>query len=493
MKKEDIKIYIVLFIISLCVLGFFSISTTPLYPGYYIDDSSIFIGIGQSMLDGKILFKEMFDHKGPILFYIEALGQIISWGRNGIFLIQIISMFISMILVYKTLKLIGKNKKYIIPFIFGATFCILTLEEGNTSEELSLPFISLCYYLFFKWITKENWKEKIPMLYTYIYGLCFALVTLMKITNAIGIMTLIFGITIVLVKEKKYKELFKNAGIFILGMATICIPNIIYFHQVGALDEMIYTTFTHNFLYIKNATVDESVSNKILYPIILSVPFIGTVLYRKKNKEAAFILCIIDVISMIVLSIGRGLQHYYIVLAPNVIIGMYMMFEMFAIKLQKMEKFLVVFVSIIVIFACTYPRICYNIMLVANLEELKYTRLNEVLNGLEGKEETLCLCCPVEAYLYCGIIPTHKYSYTQDNAIMSNREIEDEIIADIEDKNIPVIVIEKNYFSDEVMDNVRIALEENYEVVDSHFQKSISIENNAWILFDLEIEVYQPK
>ena len=90
MIKNKVKDYIILIGISIVALLLFSISTSPLYKGFYIDDSAIFISIARSLLDGKILFKDIFDHKGPVLFGIQVIGQIISEGRNGMFLIQII-------------------------------------------------------------------------------------------------------------------------------------------------------------------------------------------------------------------------------------------------------------------------------------------------------------------------------------------------------------------------------------------------------------------
>ena len=51
----------------------FSPSTSPLYSdwGY---DSAMFQTIGKYWAQGHLPYVELFDHKGPIIFFINALG-----------------------------------------------------------------------------------------------------------------------------------------------------------------------------------------------------------------------------------------------------------------------------------------------------------------------------------------------------------------------------------------------------------------------------------
>lgn len=491
MIKNKVKDYIILIGISIVALLLFSISTSPLYKGFYIDDSAIFISIARSLLDGKILFKDIFDHKGPVLFGIQVIGQIISEGRNGMFLIQIISLITSMIFIYKTLNLIGKNRKNISAILLGLVFFIFTMEEGNSSEELSLPLIAICFYLFFKWIKSNDWKEKIPVFNTIIYGMFFAIITMMKLTNAIGIAALILGITVILLKEKKYNEILKHGFYFLLSVGVIFIPICFYFYKNNALNDMIYTTFTHNFMYIKNATEQGMLINKILYCVPGIIATIGAVLYRKENKEISLIMIIVNIISMLFLCIGRGLQHYYLVLVPNIIIGIYMIFEEVKFDLSKFEKIIIIFSCVILAIAFLYHKIWYNVLLLNNLEDLKYTKLNKILEN--KKENTAMICCPAEAYMFANVIPNYKYSFTQDNSIMSNKEIEKEIINDIKNKKLDCIVVGKEYFEIDVMKDVKESLESNYNKKESYKQKIINLRGNSWVIEFVEIMVYEPK
>lgn len=52
---------------------------------------------------------------------------------------------------------------------------------------------------------------------------------------------------VVMMKSGQWKNIIKNAGSFIAGALTVFLPALIYFLTVGALRQMIYSTFIYNF------------------------------------------------------------------------------------------------------------------------------------------------------------------------------------------------------------------------------------------------------
>lgn len=56
-------------------------------------DSAVFIAMGEMFLDGKIPYKDFFDHKGFVLIVIEAAGQLFIRGRDEIFILQIANLY----------------------------------------------------------------------------------------------------------------------------------------------------------------------------------------------------------------------------------------------------------------------------------------------------------------------------------------------------------------------------------------------------------------
>ncbi|MDP4158063.1 MAG: hypothetical protein Q8929_20775, partial [Bacillota bacterium] len=53
----------------------------PLMTGVPDRDSGAFLHIGQRVIEGAIPYRDIWDHKGPAVFYIDALGLYLSGGN----------------------------------------------------------------------------------------------------------------------------------------------------------------------------------------------------------------------------------------------------------------------------------------------------------------------------------------------------------------------------------------------------------------------------
>ena len=85
-------IFIVL--ITVTILTSLTIFSNPLSQRLPAHDSSMFQYFGYAMTNGKIIYTEIFDHKGPIIFSLNALGRLISSTVNGIWYIEVLFIFL---------------------------------------------------------------------------------------------------------------------------------------------------------------------------------------------------------------------------------------------------------------------------------------------------------------------------------------------------------------------------------------------------------------
>ena len=67
-----------------------------LYPFNGWDDFNSFYTMARGWANGLIPYRDLFDHKGPILFLIQALGLLIN-KNVGIFILQILNLFVTII------------------------------------------------------------------------------------------------------------------------------------------------------------------------------------------------------------------------------------------------------------------------------------------------------------------------------------------------------------------------------------------------------------
>ena len=93
---KNICVFAFLLFVATVFVYVFSYSTSPLYPYYYGGDTAQFLTIGKAWYFGKIPYIDMFDHKGPFIFWIDMLGFLIGKGEKyGIAILQVIFMFFS--------------------------------------------------------------------------------------------------------------------------------------------------------------------------------------------------------------------------------------------------------------------------------------------------------------------------------------------------------------------------------------------------------------
>lgn len=145
--KENLCVALGAFAVALVCLLVESPSTCFLYPHFTGTDSSIFQYIGHIWVTGGIPYREVFDHKGPLLFLLNAFGFWITGSRFGILAVQVTFLTFSLFLVYKISRLrYGRMGSAVIFGMFLLSFCYFS-SEGNLTEEYSLTFLLVPIYL----------------------------------------------------------------------------------------------------------------------------------------------------------------------------------------------------------------------------------------------------------------------------------------------------------------------------------------------------------
>ena len=195
MKKH--KKLITYIITALLLIGFvllFSTTTSPLFPNYYGVDSAFNRFMGLMVLRGKVLYSEIWDNKGPVLFFLQAVGTLKGTHNADItltFLMQIASIFLTFFLVYRAAEEASPGKvsipSTIILALCAMSVFAIVIDSGNLSEEWSLPMIACSLYLLVKYAANVKDHPLHPRKYAFIHGICFGLLAFIRVNNAISI------------------------------------------------------------------------------------------------------------------------------------------------------------------------------------------------------------------------------------------------------------------------------------------------------------------
>lgn len=313
-----------IWIVAFLFILHFSSSTTLFKPDCFGFDSAFFQSIGKLWLEGVIPYRDYFDHKGPVLFMINALGYVFSNTRLGLFLVQSVIFSISLSLAYLTLRQFVNKKYSVIILVVMILYLGMVFGEGNLSEEYSLPFI-FCMLLFqSKWLKKlkksnaEETDISHPKIYSFIYGFCFMMIALIRINNALIPCVGILCIVWFLARRKQWKMIFQNALFVIFGALVVFVPVAAYFYINNAFVPFINGTFLFNFQYSSvHAALTSITNSKIFYatPILLSWITGLYLLFRKEFYKGVFLIVTGALIAYMCLG-GNSYPHYFINAAP---------------------------------------------------------------------------------------------------------------------------------------------------------------------------------
>ena len=348
-------IYPLLIVTSFLYLSVFSFATSPLYWDY-ISDNATFIMLGKLFLDGRVPYLEYFDHKGPILIFIEAIGLSLSSNdRTGIFILQIIELSVTLTFFFHAARCLLSTVNSLTVLLVALVFFTFTIEGGNLSEEHSLPFLSLTLWLTIRfWLSPLN---KIKPIHLLLIGVCGGILFWLRLNNMGVVCACTLFIFIVTCKNKDWKAVRNIILYFGVGFFAVTTPIIIYFWIHNAVYDLIYASFIFNLQYVDTSDTGSLFSSHIgtvIYIFKCWMPFIvlviGTILYYRKHNDYRVILLssLLFIIGLITTHTGAAYHHYMTLNIPILLLGS--MLGLYAIaggsgnKKRSYFIFLIVFV-----------------------------------------------------------------------------------------------------------------------------------------------------
>ncbi len=315
---------LVCLVLSAAVVTVFSVFTTPINR-YYGNDSAFFLLLGKGVTQGKIPYLDLYDQKGPMIFYVNALGYLLTGDRYGIFLMQIVNLSVMCVLLYKLARFwlhSGASRGVGAAYLF---LSVGTVQDGNMTEEWSQLFLLLPLYLSLRFLKSGASLTAHPKWYSLLYGVCLGVLLMFRVTNAAPVCGLILAYIILFCREKKAGQLLLHALFVLLGAAVVVVPICLYFLRVGAFDLFIYASITHNFFYATGgAAVRGLIGWLSIIGSVLFVPFFlaayrpltrcGTLDFRTFTLLGCY-----AAVGAVTMAFGFTYRHYFLNLAPGII------------------------------------------------------------------------------------------------------------------------------------------------------------------------------
>lgn len=490
MNKKKVGSGLWCMFVAIAILAICSRSSF-LYPMNDWDDAQSFFTVGKSMMRGKVPYRDLFEHKGPYLYFIYGLASLLfETSFYGVYIMECISLTVFLYFSMRTMMLFCKEKSamLMIPLLAYATCSVNSFYWGGAAEEFCLPFLAISLYDALRYMKDRELPSARILI---VNGVCAGIIGLIKYTMLGFHFAWMLMFIILLIYKKEWKKIFTSSMLFLTGMITAMIPWFIYFGLQGALDEWFYCyIYTNLFMYggrMISSGIYEKVYGwmKILYWIIFDniaffVPvllgMIGLVCLKRFDMWAKLQVCILFGMMFLVIYIGdNNLFYYALPFCTFAAIGYGLVgtvVDKFAYKKKKVYilSLFAVFLFSVTMSFCTSANVFF---MNCNKEDLYVYRLKEIIVKEENPTLLNYNCIDAGVYTATGIIPTCRFFHRPN---VSNQEMFDMQDLFVQEGKVMFVLAKNTYPSD---------IEENYQLVAQEKHLHFG-EENIYYLFKIK-------
>ena len=263
MKKSSLVVWS--FFCAVAVL-LFTTRSSILFVCNNWDDANSYFTMGKGMMNGLVIYRDLYDQKGPFLYLMYGIAYLISKKTFfGVFIFEILAATVFLFYAGKIIE--KKSNRYIafalIPILGAAVYSSWSFYFGGAAEEFCLPLLAISLYFLDELLHDEITDERFEWIFA-ITGVCAGVVAQVKYTM-LGFFFALFLIAVVwTVKKKGVGFTAKKVGVFILFAIIPSIPWFIYFFATGSFDDW-FRCYVYNnlFHYSQVSSGDYSFFKKI--------------------------------------------------------------------------------------------------------------------------------------------------------------------------------------------------------------------------------------
>lgn len=303
-------------------------------------DANAFFTVGKGMTHGMVPYKDLFEQKGPYLYFLYALA---AWFNPqkfiGVYLLEIIALTVDLVYCFRIFKLYFSQKT---STMLTAFFPMLIMNQyffrqGGSAEEFCIPFLLIFLYHNLSVIKKNQHFCFSNGQYLW-QGFSVAYLFLLKFTLLgpwIAFYLFIFAYQLY---RKNWREIGKMIGFSLIGFLIGTIPWLLYFLVNDALND-----FLEAYLFVNSSAYNEgsfsllerlffilqmaahnfkenATNFFILLPGLIVIPLLKP-LSPRKNERLVILLYALSCLFFIYVGL-RGYKYYFLFFMPFGIFGL---------------------------------------------------------------------------------------------------------------------------------------------------------------------------
>ncbi|MBQ9001422.1 MAG: hypothetical protein IJ087_06175 [Eggerthellaceae bacterium] len=230
------------FVALVASVGFYSFPLTDIPIG---TDSAVFTYIGRVMSAGGAPYVDVFDHKGPLVYLLNAIGTLgpSTWV---LWLVEWLFLTASLCLAYRMGLAMGVPRlaSVAVPVLF-VPYIVYRAEGGNLTEEYCLPFMFATVLM----AVQSLKGAPIRRSHALLMGAFAACVFMLKFTALIGLFPFYAAIVAVACAKRGVSCALLRVGWFAGGFAAVFCAFGSWLGAVGALEGFFRQYIAFNVVY----------------------------------------------------------------------------------------------------------------------------------------------------------------------------------------------------------------------------------------------------
>ena len=456
-KEKTKKFFIGLYLIVIAFLFTSQGISFPASERLIYSDGSIYQYLGHLICIGKMPYKDAFDHKGPLLYLINALSCKIGI-YNGGWIIDLIFMIAAVSFMYKSVRKVTGTLFSMVLILIVITDFSHSYWEGNTPDFYALPLNAMVLFLLLDYYIDGS----LSRLKAFLVGVLTACVFWLKLTSIIGIATMCFLIVIDCLLKKNYKAIIRYLVWFIIGFWGISSLLFIWLIVKGAFDSMINDYFAFNLFYAES---EGSLYTRALafwtfitrptslFCIVMTLMYGALMLDNKQEDKASESVLLIHLfiafmMTLLVVSLpGRQYLHYLSFVPPYILLITAVAAQKLQDNHNQVKYSIEIVVCTLALVFIVYP----GIQTIRSNSEINWTKKWEdewVLNNIEtvcSNDDRIAVMTPDECgyYLFSGFESATTYPYIQATRY-DDREFKIDYISQLDKNSAKALIWKKN-------------------------------------------------
>ena len=416
------KVYGICLLISTIFFFLFGFNS-PIYKFNSDPDYNIHVTMGNALIHGKVPYRDLFDHKGPLVYFLYGFCCLFPTPRLAMLLIEIFCMSLFFFFAFRIARKFLNTfcSLLIIPILAFIVFPSWNrVTNASCIEEFCLPMLT---YFLYCWIEFILEKKQWTWTRSLIIGICIGIIFWSKFTILSFMIVPMIIWAIKNIYNRQY-YIFYNILFIAIGLIIISMPIILFYglqNALGVLFKVYLGTNITGYGINTNRNVIEYFKSFFDYnPFVIFLISYGLtrfVLMHCNSNKKPIVFSFLSTFIMLIFTAHHN-NYYFNTLIPYTIFGVIIILEFFNSKIDLTKKLLKKY--FLLLFCCILACLPISILpleLNRNQDEYKALEIAKVIKEELPKSNITIFCYEIPdlgIYSALNIMPNN-YFFVKNN------------------------------------------------------------------------------